>query len=103
MSPAGDVSGWRPAPLDHAVADPPTQVLPSYGEDTIQSAIPPAEVTKVALRLHHLIEEVVPCEMEELQITKPHSRVITHQVIQAAKEAGGEEYRACVVRQTPVE
>jgi hypothetical protein len=30
-------------------------------------------------------------------ITKPHSRIITTQVIKAAKEAGGQEFRGCVV------
>ena len=54
-------------------------------------------MTKVALRLRHLIEECVPCELEEEQITRPHSRIITKKVIQAAKEAGGSEHRACVV------
>ena len=36
--------------------------------------------------------------MEEDQVTKPHSRIITRKVVQAAKEAGGEEHRAVVVR-----
>lgn len=39
----------------------------------------------------------MPCELEEEQITRPHSQVITKKVIQAAKEAGGTDYRACVV------
>lgn len=72
-------------------------VLPTYANDAIESAIPAKEVSKVALRLHHLIEACVPCEMEESQVTKAHSRVITKKVIQAAKEAGGSEYQACVV------
>lgn len=54
-------------------------------------------MTKVCLRLRHLIQECVPCEMESIQITKPHSRVITAQVIAAAKEAGGSEHKGCVV------
>jgi hypothetical protein len=54
-------------------------------------------VTKVALRLRNLIEECVPCELEEEQITRPHSKIITNKVIQAAKDAGGNEHRACVV------
>jgi len=72
-------------------------VLPSYVDESIQSAIPADEVTKIALKIHHLVEECVPCEMEEHQITKPHSRVITRKVVQTAKEAGGREHRACVV------
>lgn len=35
--------------------------------------------------------------MEEDTITKAHSKVITPHVLKAAKEAGGEEYGACVV------
>ncbi len=39
----------------------------------------------------------MPCELEEFAITAAHSRIITTQVIKAAKEAGGSEYSACVV------
>jgi hypothetical protein len=63
----------------------------------MSSAVPASEVTKVCLRLRHLIQECVPCEMEENRITAPHSRIITTKVVQAAKEAGGQEYRGCVV------
>ena len=70
-------------------------------EEAIPSAIPAPEVTKIALRLRYLIESVVPCELEESLITKAHSRVITHAVVAAAKEAGkvgeGEDHSACVV------
>lgn len=61
------------------------------------SAIPAHTVTEVALRLRHLIEQCVPCELDEALITRPHSKVITKKVIKAAKEAGGQEHRACVV------
>jgi hypothetical protein len=54
---------------------------------------------KVCLRLRHLIRECVPCELEESAITRSHSTVITNKVVQAAKEAGGQKYRACVVCQ----
>lgn len=63
----------------------------------MQSAIPAEAVTEVALRLRHLIEECVPCELSEEQITQPHSKVITKKVIKAAKEAGGQDRAACVV------
>jgi hypothetical protein len=72
-------------------------VLPTYHEDGIPSAIPAPEVTKAALRLRYLIEECVPCELEEAHITCAHSRVITPKVVKAAKEAGGKDYGACVV------
>ncbi|KAI9741471.1 MAG: hypothetical protein M1818_004277 [Claussenomyces sp. TS43310] len=49
------------------------------------------------MRLKYLIEECVPCELEEEAVTKPHSRIITHKVVQAAKEAGGGNFGACVV------
>ncbi|TVY84185.1 Calcium channel [Lachnellula suecica] len=73
------------------------RLLPTYHEDDIPSAIPAPEVTKVAIRLRYLIEECVPCELEEDTITAAHSRIITPKVIKAAKEAGGQEYAACVV------
>ncbi|KAL7944314.1 calcium permeable channel [Trichoderma barbatum] len=72
-------------------------LLPRLRNEDIDSAIPPADVTKVCLRLRHLVQECVPCEMEESRITAPHSRIITPHVIQAAKEAGGQEYKGCVV------
>jgi hypothetical protein len=72
-------------------------VLPSFQEEGIPSAIAPEEVTKVALRLRYLIEESVPCELEESLITQAHSRIITPKVVKAAKEAGGDQYAACVV------
>jgi hypothetical protein len=81
----------------HFTNDGRYEVLPSYHDSNIESAIPAPEVTKVALRLRYLIEEAVPCELDPEQISKPHSRVITKKVIQAAKEAGGTEHRACVV------
>ncbi|KAL7629826.1 Calcium channel yvc1 [Parahypoxylon ruwenzoriense] len=73
------------------------QVLPTHRAESIESAIPAPEVTKVALRLRYLIEQCVPCELEEQQITRAHSGVITPKVVKAAKEAGGQENRACVV------
>ncbi|OAA67112.1 potassium ion channel [Niveomyces insectorum RCEF 264] len=73
------------------------RLLPTYAEDDIESAVPAAEVTKIAIRLRHLIEECIPCEMEEDVVTRSHSKVITKEVVQAAREAGGETNRACVV------
>ena len=55
------------------------------------------EIAKVALRLKYQIEQVVPCEVEESLLTNPNSRLITPQVIETAKRAGGEEYKACIV------
>ncbi|KAH7241077.1 uncharacterized protein BKA55DRAFT_111837 [Fusarium redolens] len=72
-------------------------LLPSHRNQNIASATPPTEVMKVCLRLRHLIRECVPCELEESAITRSHSTVITNKVIQAAKEAGGQKYRSCVV------
>ncbi|KAK3318064.1 cation channel-like protein [Apodospora peruviana] len=74
-----------------------TDILPRYHEEAIESAIPAPAVTEVALRLRHLIEECVPCELAEEQITRPHSKVITKKVIKAAREAGGRDRAACVV------
>ncbi|KAI0593003.1 hypothetical protein F4775DRAFT_52170 [Biscogniauxia sp. FL1348] len=73
------------------------RLLPIHHDDSYGSAIPAPDVTKVALRLRYLIEESVPCELDEDQITKPHSKIITRNVISAAKEAGGPQNRSCVV------
>ena len=54
-------------------------------------------MTKVALRLKYQIEEVIPCELEEARITKANSPVVTRKVLATALEAGGTEYKACVV------
>jgi len=72
-------------------------VLPQLRNEHLQTSVPPAEVTKVCLRLRHLLQECVPCEMDEARITTPHSRIITTKVVKAAKEAGGQEYKGCVV------
>ncbi|KAI9793242.1 MAG: hypothetical protein M1816_000663 [Peltula sp. TS41687] len=72
-------------------------LLPIHHDDDLVSAAPPLEVTKVALRLKYLIEQVIPCEIEVDRVTKPNSPIITPRVEKAAKEAGGEEYRGCVV------
>ncbi|KAG4418479.1 hypothetical protein IFR04_008373 [Cadophora malorum] len=84
----------------HMWRDEARRLLPSYHEDAIPSAIAAPEVTKVALRLRYLIEECIPCELEETRITESHSRIITHGVIQAARKAGeteGNDYGSCVV------
>jgi hypothetical protein len=75
------------------------QVLPSYGDEVMQSAMSPPDVTKVALRLRYLVEQCLPCELEEDLVTKAHSRIITPKVVKAAKEAAGSlDHRgACVV------
>ncbi|KAI0892074.1 hypothetical protein F4806DRAFT_285735 [Annulohypoxylon nitens] len=93
--------GWDRHPSrnhhDWSVHEYRRRLLPIHREDSLESAIPAPEVTKIALRLRHLIEQCVPCELEEERITQSHSRVITPKVIQAAKEAGGAEHRSCVV------
>ena len=72
-------------------------MLPISRDDNVESPYPAAEVTKVALRLKYQIEQVIPCEMEEYKVTKANSPVITRKVIQTAREAGGENYKSCVV------
>jgi hypothetical protein len=89
------VSGIPISPWRTALTYP---VLPHHNNENIVSAIDPAEVTKVCLKLRQLVQECVPCEMEEDKVTRPHSRIITQKVIKAAKDAGGQENKACVVR-----
>ncbi|ORY59769.1 uncharacterized protein BCR38DRAFT_399142 [Pseudomassariella vexata] len=92
--------GWDQHPShdhDYHIHESRRRLLPRYREQNIESAIPAPEVTKVALRLRYLIEEAVPCELEEAQIVRPHSKIITKKVVKAAKEAGGPDHQACVV------
>jgi hypothetical protein len=72
-------------------------VLPTRHDHLPPPPVPPKEVTKIALRLKHQIEQVVPCELEEFKVTKAHSPILTDAVVRTAKEAGGTEYKACVV------
>ncbi|KAH0074001.1 hypothetical protein KCU60_g18894, partial [Aureobasidium melanogenum] len=84
--------------------DEATALLPSHTEH-IPSAVPAKEVTKIALRLKHQIEQVIPCELEEDRITAAHSNVITPAVVETARSAGkygrpgssDNDYSACVV------
>ncbi|KAL8993817.1 MAG: hypothetical protein Q9169_006061 [Polycauliona sp. 2 TL-2023] len=82
---------------DHPIRDELRQLLPSNAGDVIEPAMPPEDVTKVALRLKYQIEQVIPCELEEWKITKANSPVITKNVIRTAREAGGKDHKACVV------
>ncbi len=72
-------------------------VLPFHRQEELESAIPAIEVTKIALRLHRLIQEVIPFDMEQDQVTQAHSPIITAKVVQVAREAGGQDNQACVV------
>ncbi|EJP64718.1 Calcium channel YVC1 [Beauveria bassiana] len=72
-------------------------LVPPHVRERLTSAIPATDVTKVCLRLRHLVQECIPCEMEEARVTTPHSKIITKKVLQAAKEAGGESHKSCVV------
>jgi len=82
----------------HRVQDEMSALLPtSRREHLPPPPIDPKDVTIVALRLKHQIEQVVPCELEEEQITKAHSSIITDKVLETAKQAGAPEHNACVV------
>ncbi|OJJ44404.1 hypothetical protein ASPZODRAFT_135228 [Penicilliopsis zonata CBS 506.65] len=73
------------------------RLLPTYNADQVVQSLPAKEVTKVALKLKYQVEQVVSCELSASVITDPNSRVITKHVVETAREAGGEEYRACVL------
>lgn len=73
------------------------RLLPHHTHDLGPSAIPAKDVTRVALRLKYQIEQVIPCELEEAQITRANSAIITPKVVKTAREAGGEEHRSCVI------
>ncbi|PYH97381.1 potassium ion channel Yvc1 [Aspergillus ellipticus CBS 707.79] len=72
------------------------RLLPAFTDDQVSSSLPSKEVTRVALRLKYQIEQVVPCELAEGDIANPNSRVITKEVIQTARLAGGDILQACV-------
>ncbi|KAI4206662.1 MAG: hypothetical protein LQ346_000954 [Caloplaca aetnensis] len=82
---------------DHPIREEFRNLLPSNTNDCIEPAMPPEDVTRVALRLKYQIEQVIPCELEEWKITKANSPVITKKVILTAKEAGGKDHQACVI------
>lgn len=86
----------------HHLHDELQALLPVHRQEGISSAIPAKEVTFIALRLKYLLEEVIPCELPEEAVTKPHSNIITDAVAKTAKSAGkisgmNEDYGACVI------
>jgi len=83
----------------HRVEDEMSALLPTARRRDHRPPPPidPTHVTKVALRLKHQIEHVIPCELEEEQVTKAHSPILTHAVLDTAKQAGAPEHNACVV------
>ncbi|KAF1936918.1 hypothetical protein EJ02DRAFT_357987 [Clathrospora elynae] len=82
----------------HIVQDEISALLPTSCRERVPPPpIEPKDVTIVALRLKHQIEQVIPCELEEEQITKAHSGIITNTVLATAKQAGAPEHNACVV------
>ena len=81
---------WTPA------NDVSSSVLPVHNGQA-HSPVAPKEVTKVALRLKYLIEQIVPYELDESMITSPNGTILTPQVEQTAREAACENDRACVV------
>ncbi|KAF1912912.1 hypothetical protein BDU57DRAFT_559117 [Ampelomyces quisqualis] len=83
----------------HQIQDEMSALLPTArrAERLPASPIDAKEVTKIALRLKHQIEQVIPCELEEEQITKAHSPILTKAVLDTARAAGGEQHQACIV------
>ncbi|KAF3908316.1 hypothetical protein AA313_de0207252 [Arthrobotrys entomopaga] len=61
------------------------------------TGIDPKTVTLVSMRIKYLVEETVPCELEEEQMTKPHSPILTSKVVDLCRNAGGEENKPCVI------
>ncbi|KAJ5760448.1 ATPase P-type K/Mg/Cd/Cu/Zn/Na/Ca/Na/H-transporter [Penicillium odoratum] len=81
----------------HRAAVERRRLLPSYIADEPQPCDTSKENARIALRLKYQIEQVVCCEVDKSVLTDPNSRVITQNVIDTAKRAAGEEYKACVV------
>ena len=72
-------------------------VLSASAGEALESAYPAQEVTKVALRLKHQLEQVMPIEIDESKITRANSPIITRKVVQVAKQAGGKQYPSCII------
>ena len=92
---------WKDQDRRH-LHDELQSLLPVHRQDGIHSAIPAKEVTHIALRLKYMIEQVIPCELPEEAITKPHSGVITDAVAKTAKSAGkiggrDDDHGSCVI------
>ncbi|KAF3937285.1 hypothetical protein ABW19_dt0201221 [Dactylella cylindrospora] len=86
----------------HRSYTPRRHVLPKrrssrYHMEDIPAGIDAKTVTLVAMRIKYLIEETVPCELDEDLIIKPHSPIITQKVIELTRNAGDHEHRACVI------
>lgn len=75
-------------------------VLP-YDRDPTSQTFPAREVTRVALRLKHQLEQIIPFEIEQDRITAARSSVLTPAVVETARSAGktsnGKDHSACVV------
>lgn len=72
-------------------------VLPAYDGEQPHASDASKEIAKVALKLKYQLELVVSCEVQETVLTDPNSRIITDDVVATARNAGGEDYKACVV------
>jgi hypothetical protein len=72
-------------------------VLPTSNSHLPASPIPPKDITIIALRLRHQIEQVIPCELPRERVAQPHSDIISPAVLATAKSAGGEEHKAAVI------
>ncbi|KAK6346787.1 hypothetical protein TWF696_006896 [Orbilia brochopaga] len=68
-----------------------------YASEDVTPVIDPKTVTLVAMRIKYLVEETIPCELDEEQIIKPHSPILTRAVIELTRDAGGDENRTCVI------
>ncbi|KAJ5516224.1 ATPase P-type K/Mg/Cd/Cu/Zn/Na/Ca/Na/H-transporter [Penicillium freii] len=94
---------WRnlftadPGRTRHRVEVERRRLLPAYAADESDASNSSKEIAKVALRLKYQIEQVVSCEVQGHLLTDPNSRIITDDVVETAKQAGGDEYKACVV------
>lgn len=91
------IPGWSEDGQNPRWRQETERLLPASSQDVGPSAFPSQEVTRVALRLKYQIEEVIPIELPEEKVISANSPIITKKVVRTAKEAGGQEYGACVV------
>jgi len=69
---------------------------PLVDHDREYHPVSPEKVSLVAHKLRYLVEQTIPCALKTSHVTRPHSHILTKEVVKLAEAAGG-EHRACVV------
>ncbi|BFZ55795.1 Calcium channel yvc1 [Savitreella phatthalungensis] len=71
-------------------------LLATHATDTTKPIPDPRKVTLVARKIRHLINQLIPVQIDEALVTTPRGHVITTKVLDLVQEAGG-DLPGCVV------